>query len=111
MNEKREIIMQFRVTPKEYDMIETKMKQLGTSNMSAYLRKMAVDGYVVRLDLPELKEMTSLLRRISGSINQIAQRVNETHRIYDTDMGNILRNQDELWQAVNKILAKLSSIT
>jgi len=59
LNEKREIIMQFRVTPKESGMIETKMKQLGTANMSAYLRKMAVDGYVVRLDLPELKDVTS----------------------------------------------------
>ena len=52
---KREIVLRFRVTPEERGMIEEKMAQLGTENMAAYLRKMAIDGYVVKLDLPELK--------------------------------------------------------
>ena len=62
-NREREIQLKFRVTPEERELIEAKMAQLGTQNMAAYLRKMALDGYVVRLELPELREMVSLLRR------------------------------------------------
>ena len=58
---KRDIQLKFRVTPQEREMIETKMAQFGTTNMAAYLRKMAIDGYVVKLDLPELRELVSLL--------------------------------------------------
>ena len=56
-NREREIQLKFRVTPEERELIEAKMAQLGTQNMAAYLRKMALDGYVVRLELPELREM------------------------------------------------------
>ena len=56
---KRDIQLKFRVTPQEREMIETKMAQFGTTNMAAYLRKMAIDGYVVKLDLPELRELVS----------------------------------------------------
>ena len=59
---KRDIQLKFRVTPQEREMIETKMAQFGTTNMAAYLGKMAIDGYVVKLDLPELRELVSRLR-------------------------------------------------
>ena len=67
---KRDIQLKFRVTPQEREMIETKMAQFGTTNMAAYLRKMAIDGYVVKLDLPELRELVSLLRYSSNNLNQ-----------------------------------------
>ncbi len=70
---KREIVLRFRVTPDERSMIEAKMSQLGTSNMAAYLRKIAIDGYVVKLDLPELRELVSLLKRAGNNINQITK--------------------------------------
>ena len=63
---KRDIQLKVRVTPEERAMIEAKMAQLGTTNMGAYLRKMAIDGYVVKLDLPELRELVSLLRYSRG---------------------------------------------
>lgn len=107
---KREIVLRFRVTPEERSMIEAKMAQLGTSNMAAYLRKIAIDGYVVKLDLPELKEMISLLRRSSNNLNQIAKRVNETSRIYDADIDCLKENQERIWTAVNEILEKLAEI-
>ena len=107
---KREIVIRFRVTPDERSMIEAKMAQLGTSNMAAYLRKIAIDGYVVRLDLPELKEMVSLLRRSSNNLNQIAKRVNETSRIYDADIECLKENQERIWTAANEILVKLAEI-
>lgn len=107
---KRNIVIRFRVTPEEREMIESKMAQFGTSNMAAYLRKISIDGYVVRLDLPELREMVSLLRRSSNNLNQIAKRVNETSRIYDADIDCLKANQEKIWSAANGILTRLASI-
>ena len=107
---KRNIVIRFRVTPEEREMIESKMAQFGTSNMAAYLRKISIDGYVVRLDLPELREMVSLLRRSSNNLNQIAKRVNETSRIYDADIDCLKENQEKIWSAANGILIRLANI-
>ena len=107
---KRNIVIRFRVTPEEREMIESKMAQFGTSNMAAYLRKISIDGYVVRLNLPELREMVSLLRRSGNNINQIAKRVNETSRIYDADIDCLKENQEKIWSAANGILTRLASI-
>ena len=107
---KRNIVIRFRVTPEEREMIESKMAQFGTSNMAAYLRKISIDGYVVRLDLPELREMVSLLRRSGNNINQIAKRVNETSRIYDADIDCLKANQEKIWSAANGILTRLANI-
>lgn len=109
-NRKRDIRLRFRVTPEEKALIEEKMTQMGTSNMEAYLRKMSIDGYILKLDLPEIKEMISLLRRSSNNLNQIAKRVNQTGRLYGEDMEDILRKQECLWQTANEILAKLSTL-
>ena len=106
----REIQLKFRVTPEERVLIEKNMALLGTQNMAAYLRKIAIDGYVVKLDLPELREMVSLLRRTSNNINQLAKRVNETGRLYAADMEDTLQNQERLWQAANEILTRLAAI-
>ena len=108
--QKRNIVIRFRVTPEEREMIESKMAQFGTSNMAAYLRKISIDGYVVRLDLPELREMVSLLRRSSNNLNQIAKRVNETSRIYDADIDCLKANQEKIWSAANGILTRLADI-
>lgn len=107
---KREIVLRFRVTPEERGMIEEKMAQLGTENMAAYLRKMAIDGYVVKLDLPELRDMVSLLKRSSNNLNQIAKRVNETSRIYAANIECLLENQEKLWTAAKEILGRLSNL-
>ena len=109
-NRNRKIQLKFRVTPQEREMIEQKMAQLGTRNMAAYLRKIAIDGYVVKLELPELKEMVSLLRRSSNNLNQLTKRVHEMGRVYDTDLEDIVQNQERLWQAANDILAVLAKI-
>lgn len=109
-NRKRDIQLKFRVTPQEREMIEQKMAQLGTRNMAAYLRKIAIDGYVIRLELPELKEMVSLLRRSSNNLNQLTKRVHETGRVYDADLEDIVQNQERLWRAANNILVALAKI-
>ena len=109
-NRNRKIQLKFRVTPQEREMIEQKMAQLDTRNMAAYLRKIAIDGYVVKLELPELKEMVSLLRRSSNNLNQITRRVHETGRVYSADLEDIVQNQERLWQAATDILAVLAKI-
>ncbi|MBW7571853.1 plasmid mobilization protein [Caproiciproducens faecalis] len=109
-NRERKVQLKFRVTSQEREMIEQKMAQLGTKNMAAYLRKIAIDGYVVKLELPELKEMVSLLRRSSNNLNQLTKRVHETGRVYDTDLEDIVQNQERLWQAATDILAVLAKL-
>ena len=105
---RRTIPLMFYVTPEERDQIEAKMAQLGTNNMSAYLRKIAIDGYVVQLDLPELREMVSLLRRSSNNLNQLARRANETGRIYPEDLADIRQNQARLGESAKVSLRVLS---
>lgn len=107
---KRTVQLHFMVTEHERELIRQKMAQLGTNNLGVYLRKMAVDGYIVKLELPELSELLSLLRRTSNNVNQIARRVHETGNIYDTDLGDILQKQQELWAGVNEILSRLGGI-
>lgn len=110
-NREREIQLKFRVTSEERELIEAKMAQLGTQNMAAYLRKMALDGYVVRLELPELREMVSLLRRSSNNLNQLTRKVHETGRIYDADLEDISQRQEQLWDGVKEILTRLSKLS
>jgi len=86
------------------------MEQFGTDNMSAFIRKMAIDGYVVKLEIPELKEILSLLRYSSNNLNQLTKRVHETGRIYDTDLEDIHRSQDRIWTAVEKVVATLAKL-
>ena len=108
---KRDVQLNFRVSPEELALIEQKMAQLGTKNREAYLRKMALDGYVVRLDLPELKELVSLLRRSSNNPNQLTRRVHETGRIYDADLEDISQRQEALWDGVHRILTQLAKLS
>ncbi len=109
-NLQRQVQLKFRVTPEERALIEQKMAQFGTTNMAAYLRKMAIDGFVVNLELPELGELVSLLRRSSNNLNQLTRRVHETGRIYDADMEDLRQSQERLWDAAQKILTSLAKI-
>ena len=108
---KRDVQLNFRVSPEELALLEQKMAQLGTKNREAYLRKMALDGYVVRLELPELKELVSLMRRSSNNLNQLTRRVHETGRIYDADLEDISQRQEALWDGVHQVLTQLAKLS
>ena len=108
---RRDVQLNFRVSQEELALIEQKMSQLGTKNREAYLRKMALDGYAIRLDLPELKELVSLLRRSSNNLNQLTRRVHETGRVYDADLEDIAQRQEQLWEGVKEILTQLSRLS
>lgn len=107
---KKDITIKVRLSPDELKMIQEKMEQFGTDNMSAFIRKMVIDGYVVKLEIPELKEILSLLRYSSNNLNQLTKRVHETGRIYDADLEDIHRSQDQIWTAVEKIVASLAKL-
>ena len=108
---KRDQDVHFLASKEEVERIHEKMDELGIRSMGAYLRKMAVDGYVVQLDLPELKELVSLLRRSSNNLNQLTRKVHETERIYDVDLEDISQRQEKLWDGVKEILTQLSKLS
>ena len=101
---KREIQLKFRVTPEEQALIHQKMEQYGTENMAAYLRKMAIDGYIIQVDTTDIKEMTKALGTIGRNINQIAKRVNAGGPTYQADMEEIRERLDQIWQLQRRIL-------
>ena len=103
----RSVPLQFYVTEEERGLIEQKMALLGTRNMSAYLRKMALDGYVVRMDLPE---RVSLMRYTSNNLGQMTRQLNEGGQIYEVDIREICQNQERLWEGLHGILDRMSRI-
>ena len=108
--ENKDHILLFRVGKSELERIQQKKAEVGIRSMAAYLRKMAIDGYVVNLDMPELRELTSKMKRISNSENQIAKQLNTTGNIYEADIAEIKKNQKEIYEGIKKILLSLSHL-
>ena len=106
-NRKRNIQLKIWVTEEERKLIEQKMSQLPTKQIGAYLRKMAIDGYVIYTDTTNIKEFTSELQIIGKNINQIAKRVNSTSTIYQEDIAEIKTRLNEIWQLQRRILSVL----
>ena len=109
-NRKRQIPIIIMVNEREKALVEEKMRQLGTKNMGAYIRKMAIDGYVVRLDLSDISELVSLLRRSSNNLNQYAKRAHETGRIYEADIEDIQSSLKSVWEKADQIMTRLSTM-
>lgn len=107
---KRDKEVHFVMSEEEICRMRIKMEELGIRSQSAYLRKMALDGYSVKLDLQDVKEMVSLLRRCSNNLNQYAKRANETGSIYEADIKDLQVRFDEIWNVGKEILLRLSSI-
>ena len=103
-------LIRFRIHDGDRELIKKRMKESGISNMSDYIRKMAIDGYVIKLDLSDVKEVSRLLRINANNINQIAKRANETGCIYQADIKTVQKQQEEIWQMMKAILQRLSSI-
>ena len=87
------------------------MAEMQVQNRSAYLRKMALDGYCVNLDLSDIKELVSLLRRCSNNLNQYTKKANSTGSIYAEDILDLQKRMDELWSQAKEILARLATIS
>ena len=108
VSRKRPVEMRMRVSEKEAKQIKEKMDRLGLRNREAYLRKMAIDGYAVMLDLPELREMTRELHACGNNLNQIARRVNSNGGLFAADMAALKNQFDDINGRAEKILASLA---
>lgn len=107
---KRDRDVHFLASKEEVERIHQKMDELGIHSMGAYLRKMALDGYCINLDLQDVKEMVSLLRRCSNNLNQYAKRANETGSIYQADINDLQERMEEIWTDMKEVLVRLASI-
>ena len=109
-NRKRPIVLRCPMTAEERALIEQKMAQLPTQRIGAYLRKMAIDGYVINLDLSEVRELTRLLRICSNNLNQYARKAHETGSIYAVDIADLQSRMDGLWEIAKKLLTEFTNI-
>ena len=100
----------FKVTDEERELIKQRMERMGVRNMSAYIRKMCIDGYVVQLQISELTECAKLLRYISTNVNQIARRVNSGSGVYPDEVDEITTKLAEASRLFGSILEQLSKI-
>ena len=107
---KRDQDVHFLASKEEVERIHQKMEEIGVRSMGAYLRKMALDGYCINLDLQDVKELVSLLRRCSNNLNQYAKRANETGNIYEADIKDLQERLDKIWDGMKEVLVHLSSI-
>ena len=103
---KRPVQIKFRVTEAERDLIYEKMRLLGTNNLAAYMRKIAINGYILATDYSDLKSVAAEMQRIGVNINQIARRVNSTSRIYEQDIDYMKRGINEIWRLLRSSLSK-----
>ena len=110
MREKRDEIIILRTTKTEKNRIYEKMLGMGIRSLSAYIRKMALDGYCLHLDLKELQRMAYLLQMCSNNLNQYAKRANETGSIYRADIEDLQKRLEEIWTDMREVLVRLSSI-
>lgn len=109
--ENRNVQLHFFVTEPEAELIKERMAQTGVANLSAYLRKMAVDGYVIHLDMGDIQEMIRLLRICSNNLNQYTRRANETGSVYAADVEDLRTRLDDLWNGMDKLLRGFANIS
>lgn len=110
MSEQRDQQLHFRVSKAELERIRTKMEELGILSVGAYLRKMALDGYAVKLDLPELRRMAYMLQMCSNNLNQYAKRANESGRVYQADIEDLRARLNELIGLAKQVLGQLAAL-
>ena len=99
-----------RVTPEEKEKIKQRMSDMEIENMSAYMLKMALNGYCIKLDLKDVKELVYLLRMCSNNLNQYAKKANETGNIYQRDIIDLKVRLERLWDSSREIVGRLSEI-
>jgi hypothetical protein len=105
--EKRLINHNFKTTESEAAIIQKKMNMLGIRNKSAYMRALALNGYILKLDMPQIREMLRLLGNMTNNLNQIAKRLNAHGNLYETEIEEIQQKQDELWKMMHQLLSIL----
>ena len=108
---KKSVRVEFVMSEPEAELVKERMAELGITNLSAYLRKMAVDGYIIHLDMGDIQEMIRLLRICSNNLNQYTRRANETGNIYAADIDDIRTRLDSLWDGMDKLIRGFATIS
>ena len=104
------VCLKVRVSEAERDLIAEKMEAANIRNREAYLRKMALDGFVVRLDFSDVRRMIWLLSNATNNLNQIARRVNSGDALLATDIQALQADYERLWTQASGILKKLAKL-
>lgn len=99
------------VTPEEQALIAERMAEAGITNMGAYMRKMALNGYVLHVDLSDIRELVSLQRRCANNLNQVAIQANTYGGIYPEEIATLQKDYAALWGPLSDLLKKLSAVT
>ena len=102
----RPIRIEFCGTEQERQLIQNKMAQLGTKNMGAYLRKMAIDGYIIKVDYTQQKKLAAAVSRVASNINQICRLINSTGSLYAEDVAELKERQAEIWSLLKETQRK-----
>ena len=110
MSDRRDQQLHFRVREPALEPIRHKMESSGILSIGSYLRKMALDGYCLHLDLPQLRRMAYLLQMCSNNLNQYAKVANENGRVYAADMEDLRARLDELISIGKQILSRLAEL-
>lgn len=98
------------LSPNELDAIRERMAEVGIRNLSAYMRKMALNGYVLHVDLSPVKELISLQRRCANDLNQIAVQTNTYGGIYPDELKTLQKDYEDLWEPLSDLIQKLSEV-
>ena len=109
-NRNRKLRFSFWVNEEESALIHERIVATNIVGIGTYMRKMAIDGCHITVDMTDVREMVRLLRNATNNINQIAKRANETRNIYAEDIEDLRRHHDTLWDAADKILKGLANI-
>ena len=110
-NRNRSRQVKFWVSEEEYQLLHKKMDAAGGVNQGAYIRKMILDGYIVNLDIPELKEIIRLLSITSNNVNQMARRLNAEGSIYQQDIAEVETQLEQNYKMLRRLITKLSKIS
>ena len=97
-------------SPEEYKLLCQRSEEAGVRFLGPFIRKMALDGYIVKLDTSDINQMISLLRTATNNLNQVAKKANATGSIYGADIADMQAKQDEIWETTKEILARLATI-
>ena len=107
---RRSVHLHVMVTPEEQALIADRMTEAGISNMGAYMRKMALNGYVLHVDLSDIRELVALQRRCANNLNQVAVHANTYGGIYPDEIKALQRDYADLWGPLSDLLKKLSKV-
>lgn len=106
---RRSVHLNVMVTPEEQELIYERMAEAGIRNMGAYMRKMALNGYVLHVDLADVRELVALQRRCANNLNQVAIHAN-TYGIYPSEIAALQKDYADLWEPLAELLKKLSAV-